>query len=101
MFMGCYSKSDFGASKSYGGDGGSIAGGVDAAMALSFTYVAIANNPASGHRYAFKTKPPPPDLTLAACDKGCDDGPGPCGCADGYNSCATDRAWAVWQIQAQ
>ena len=40
--------------RSYDGDGGSLAGGVDAAMGLNYTYVAIANNPWDDRRFAFK-----------------------------------------------
>jgi len=101
-FVGCYSSENaFGKDTVYGGDGGSLTGGVNASQSLGYPYVAIAKNSANGgHRWVFPNAPSTPDLGTAACDKGCDSGPGPCGCADGYNSCATNRAWAVWQIQA-
>lgn len=100
-FRGCYSKESSFKNKSYGGDGGSLKGGVEAAKARGLEYVAIANNPSEGHRFAFKKLSGIPDLTAADCTKGCDDGSSiPCGCADNNNANKCDRAWAVWEIEA-
>lgn len=101
-FVGCYSlKYPFGEGVPYGGDGGSLTGGVNAAQSNGYHYVAIANlgAPRNGHRYVSANAPTgAADLAVSACDKGCDTGPGPCGCAEGFNECATSRAWAVWRI---
>jgi len=104
QYVGCFShESAFDSnSRIYGGDGGSLNGGVQAARDEGLPYVAIANNPASGHRFSFRTLSGAPNLEDHECTKGCDGTTSysACGCADNYNSNTCTRAWAVYRLAA-
>lgn len=105
QYIGCFSHEHMflkDALREYGGDGGSLSGGVTSAVQNGYGCVAIANNPSNGHRFAFKALAAgvEPNLADSSCMKGCDNGAGhPCGCADNYNSNSCQRAWAVWTLK--
>jgi hypothetical protein len=100
QYVGCFSHENSFGNRVYGGDGGSLGGGVAAAKQQSLPYVAIANNPSNGHRFAFQSLLARANLDDSACSKGCDDIAeySVCGCADNYNSNSCHRAWAVYQV---